>query len=213
MNILYSNILYLYYWFLFLLRIFGTPLHPPPAFRPKNRLFLRNLGCWFRILTSFAPQTSSFGDICIFPPSEICTRSTRTSWSCTPWSNFFLIILRFMRVLRVMRVYVGYLLWCMGSATYKDWGGGTSDNINIQYIRYTVYRGGARILVWGEHQKKFHIWIPFKSCTAMASPKFRSGENIQHKSTHQRLLKNFEKFIKIFAQKFKISPKFFNNKI
>ena len=25
----------------------------------------------------------------------------------------------------------------MGSATYKNWGGGTSDNINIQYILYT----------------------------------------------------------------------------
>ena len=36
---------------------------PPPAFRPKNRLFLRNWGRWFRISTSFAPQTASFGDI------------------------------------------------------------------------------------------------------------------------------------------------------
>ena len=63
--------------------------NPPPAFRPKNMLFIRNRGRWFRISTSFSPQTSSFGDICVLPPSEICTRSTRTSWSCTPWSQFF----------------------------------------------------------------------------------------------------------------------------
>ena len=37
--------------------------------------------------------------------------------------------------------------------------------------------------------------------------------DIQHKTTHQRLLKNFEKFIKEFAQKFKTSPKIFKNKI
>ena len=98
--------------------------------------FLRNRGRWFRISTSFLPQTSSFGDICILPPSEICTRSIRTSWSCTPWSQFFysnffskffiFLFIMFMRVyvgyllLRVyvgyllLRVYIGYLLWgCM----------------------------------------------------------------------------------------------------
>ena len=65
--------------------------NPSPAFSTKISQFLRNRGRWFRISTSFSPQTSSFGDICILPPFEICTRSTRTSWSCTrtPWSQFF----------------------------------------------------------------------------------------------------------------------------
>ena len=88
-----------------------------PSFRPKNSLFLRNRGRWFRIWSWFARQSSSFGDICILPP-EICTRSTRTSWSCTPWSQFFYSnffsklcnIFTFIKFMRVLRVYVGYLL-------------------------------------------------------------------------------------------------------
>ena len=53
--------------------------------------------------------------ICILPPSEICKRSTRTSWSCTPWSqffysNFFQKFLTFFTFIKFMRVYVGYLL-------------------------------------------------------------------------------------------------------
>ena len=113
---------------------------PPPAFRPKVSVFLRNRARWFRIWSWFFQYCSSFGDICILPPSGTCTMSTRTSWSCTPWSlffysnffskifNFFLFIM-FIRALRVyvgylllrvyvgyllLRVYVGYLLWgCM----------------------------------------------------------------------------------------------------
>ena len=38
-------------------------LYNPPAFSTKISLFLRNRGRWFRISTSFSPQTSSFGDI------------------------------------------------------------------------------------------------------------------------------------------------------
>ena len=97
----------------------------------------------------------------------------------------------------------------MGSATYKNGG----HKWQHKYTVYILYTGAAPEFWLGGHQKTFHTWIPFKSCTAMASPKFRLGENIQHKSTHQRLLKNFEKFYKKFAQKFKISPKFFKNKI
>ena len=37
--------------------------NPPPAFSTKISLFLRNRGRWFQISTSFASQTSSFGDI------------------------------------------------------------------------------------------------------------------------------------------------------
>ena len=43
-----------------------------------------------------------------------------------------------------------------GPPRIKIWGG-TSDNINIrvQYIQYTVCRGDARILVWGNIRKNF----------------------------------------------------------
>ena len=54
---------------------------PPHAFRPKNSVFLRNWGRKFQICAWFVQYSSSFGDICILPPSEKCTRSTRTSWS------------------------------------------------------------------------------------------------------------------------------------
>ena len=53
--------------------------------------------------------------------------------------------------------------------------------------------GGARIwLEGGKHRKMVHV----KSCTAMASQKFRfGGKDIQQKCTHQRLLKNLYKHL------------------
>ena len=48
-------------------------------------------------------------------------------------------------------------------------------------------------------------------CNGVA--KISVGGDIQQKCTHQRLLKNFEKFIKKFAQKFKKFSKIFKNKI
>ena len=59
-------------------------------FRPKIIIFLRNRRRWFRIWSWFVQYCSSFGDIGILPPSGICTRSTKTSWSCTPWSKCFI---------------------------------------------------------------------------------------------------------------------------
>ena len=71
------------------------------------------------------------------------------------------------------------------------------------------YRGGARILARKEkHRTKFHTLIPLKSCTAMASPKFWFGRDIQQKYTNQRPLKILKNLLKQFAQKFKNSPKF-----
>ena len=67
-----------------------------------------------------------------------------------------------------------------------------------QSLGVIIHSSGSRILVrGGEPRTKFYTWIPLKSCTAMASPKFRFGEgDIQQKWTYQRLLKNFEIFIK-----------------
>ena len=102
---------------------------PPPSFRPKNSLFLRNRGRWFQIWSWFARQSSSFGDICILPFSGICTRSTRTSLSCTPWSQLFysiffqkfLTFFTFIKFMRVLRVYVGYLLLRVYVGYFKKW--------------------------------------------------------------------------------------------
>ena len=62
---------------------------------------------------------------------------------------------------------------------------------------------------WGEHRTKFYT-NPLKSCTAIASPKFRFGSDIQQKCIHrhQRLLKNFEKFIKNLHKNLKILQNF-----
>ena len=43
----------------------------------------------------------------------------------------------------------------------------------------------------------------------MKKPKISVRGDIQQKCTHQRLLKNFDKFIKEFAQKFKKFAKIF----
>ena len=54
----------------------------------------------------------------------------------------------------------------------------------------------------------------FRSSPAMASQKFRfGGKDIQQKCTNQRLLKNFEKFIKNLHKNLINSPKFFKKKI
>ena len=61
---------------------------PAPAFRTKINVFLRIEVADSESELDFLQYCSSFGDICILPPSGKCTRSTRTSWSCTPWSKF-----------------------------------------------------------------------------------------------------------------------------
>ena len=75
-------------------------------------------------------------------------------------------------------------------------------SILYQYTRHCCIRtsctcsSGSRILVRGgeKAQTEFHTWIPLKSCTAMASPKFRfGGTEIRQKFTNKRLLKNLLK--------------------
>ena len=72
----------------------------------------------------------------------------------------------------------------------QDFGsGGTSDKISHMNSTQVLYCNSvAKISVGGTFSKNVLI-------------------------IHQRLLKNFEKFKKIFAQKFKNFPKFFKNKI
>ena len=93
-----------------------------PAFRPKNNIMLRNQGRWFRIWSWFSLQSSSFGETCILPPSGICTRSTRTSWSCTPWSKIVF------DVFWVIKVYEGF--W----AFLRVWGFCHFSSKKYQYI-------------------------------------------------------------------------------
>ena len=57
-------------------------------------------------------------------------------------------------------------------------------------------RGGARILVRGEQRAKFHTWIPLKSCTTMASPKFRFGKTF----SKNVLIKDFCKLKNLFTK-------------
>ena len=76
----------------------------------------------------------------------------------------------------------------MGSDTYKNLGG-TSDNINIQY---TVYRGGARILVRGENIGKKLFFMNFFQvlyCNDLAKISVRWGHSALIYSS-----KTFEKF-------------------
>ena len=69
-------------------------------------------------------------------------------------------------------------------------------------------RGGARILVRGRGQRtKFHTLIRLKSCTAMASPKFRFGE-IFSKNV---LIKDLCKILKIFLKYLHKNLKFLQN--
>ena len=83
---------------------------------------------------------------------------------------------------------------------------------SISYMSISQWRRQDFGLGEGEHQTKFHTWIPLKSCAAMASPKLRFWKDIQQECTHQRLFKNFQKkFIKQFAQKFKKFSKIFQN--
>ena len=79
----------------------------------------------------FASKQFSFGDICILPLSGICTRSTRTSWSCTQWSKFLFLFLRviwvyegfdgfwkFLGFLRVIESYEGFWELMKGSGFF-----------------------------------------------------------------------------------------------
>ena len=78
-----------------------------------------------------------------------------------------------------------------------------------------MFRGGARILVRGRGnigQNFIHKFL-LNPVLQWLRQNFGWGGDIQQKCIHQRLLKNFEKFIKKLAQKLKNSPKFFKNKI
>ena len=68
-----------------------------------------------------------------------------------------------------------------------------------------MIRGGARILVRGDIKQNFIHEIPLKSCTAMASPKFRFGGH----SAKMYSPKTFEKFIKHLHKNFKKFSKIF----
>ena len=88
-----------------------------------------------------------------------------------------------------------------------------SDSCPFYHISYSMYwirysrlfhlclahKGGARILVQrgGGHRTKFHTWIPLKSCTAMAPPKFQfCGGHSAKMYSSKNLEKIFFKFIK-----------------
>ena len=70
----------------------------------------------------------------------------------------------------------------------------TTDKYTV--YSYTVYRGGARILVRGGNigQNFTHEFLS-SPVLQWRRQNFGWGEKIQQKCTHQRLL-NFEKFIK-----------------
>ena len=67
---------------------------------------------------------------------------------------------------------------------------------NVQLYQYF----GSR----GEHGTKFYTWIPLKSCTAMASPKFRFGGG-----GHSAIMYLSETFENCFKVYIKIAQKFF----
>ena len=95
----------------------------------------------------------------------------------------------------------------MGSATYKNLGGTQSC---IQSILYTWAAPAARILKRGGNIKKNFIH-EFLSTPVLQwrRQNFGSGGDIQHKRTHQKLYKNFEKLIiKNLHKNLKNSPKF-----
>ena len=93
----------LYTWFL------GTGLQPP-AFSTKISLFLRNRDRWFRISTSFAPQSSSFGDICILPPGIFYHQVDQDVVMYTLVKFFiFLMFLELEEFMRFLKVFEG--LW------------------------------------------------------------------------------------------------------
>ena len=98
----------------------------------------------------------------------------------------------------------------MGSATYKNGG---RHKWQHKYTVYTrILYTGAAPGFWFEGETSKKKFIHEFLSSSVLQWHFGLGD-IQQKSTHQRLLKNFEKFIKEFAQKFKNSPKFFKNKI
>ena len=92
-------------------------------------------------------------------------------------------------LLQVIRVYIswGFLdpnIWGAKQGRGQDFGLGEGTSDKILYMDSS------------------------KSCTEMASPKFRFWKNIQQKCIHQRLVNNFEKFIKQVHKNLKNSPNF-----
>ena len=98
----------------------------------------------------------------------------------------------------------------IGSATYKNLGGGggTSENINI-LIQYCIQGRRQNFGGGGNISKNFiHEFL--------SSPVLQWRlQNFGWEKTFSTnlLIKDFWKIYKTFAQKFKISPKFFKNKI
>ena len=99
----------------------------------------------------------------------------------------------------------------MGSATYKTWGRHKWQLINIEYILYTW--AAPELWFEGGTSKKFHTWIPLKSCTAMASPKFRFGGGHSAQMYSSKTFVELLKIYKQFDKNLKNSPKIFKNKI
>ena len=81
-----------------------------------------------------------------------------------------------------------------GPPRIKIWG--RAQVTTDKYTVYTVYRGGARILVRrGNIGKNFIHEFLSSPVLQWHRKNFGSGGDILHKCTHQRHLKNFEKFI------------------
>ena len=83
----------------------------------------------------------------------------------------------------------------MGSATYKNWGGGGGWGAQVttdKYTVYTAYRGGARILVRGETSEKISYMNSSQVlyCNGVAKISVRGGGH----STQMYSSKTFEKF-------------------
>ena len=120
-----------------------------------------------------------------------------------------------------MAMYVRYMfsIYFTILLSLRPWGppcikiGGAQVKTD-KYTVYTVYKGGARIFVRGGNIKQNFIH-EFLSSPVLQwrRQKFASGGH----SAKMYSSKTFEKFWKIlkkkFAQKFKNSPKFFQNKI
>ena len=102
---------------------------------------------------------------------------------------------------------VQYTCTAWGPPRIKIWGG-TSDNINIQYI-YCI-QGQRQNFGLGETSEKISYMNSFQVlyCNGISKISVERKHSAQIYSS-----KTFEKFIKKFAQKFIISPKFFKNKI
>ena len=72
-----------------------------------------------------------------------------------------------------------------------------------------MFRGNARILVWGRTSDKISYMISSQVLYCNGIVKISIREDNQQKCTYQRLLKSFLKFINKFAQKFNEFSEFY----